>query len=160
MSIFEILNSFLKRSVVGEFPTRLHLVRLFALQLHQDSLSEQSSVPAVTLTLQEMDITAIEASPVLVDSAGGVSAPSRVTLLARVVMGVWRYYQQFLPAVRNFQDLLRAPIERRLKGEVKIGKWDRLSTYGLIEHSDRMHKKLNKVPIIYGIFILIGVYFH
>lgn len=38
----------------------------------------------------------------------------------------------------------RGPIERRLKGEVKIGKWDQLSTYGLIEHSERVHKKLNK----------------
>ena len=145
LSIFEILNSFLKRSVVGEFPTRLHLVRLFALQLHQDSLSELSSLPT-TPTL-DVDITTVVVNPVLSSSASGVTTPTRLTLLARVVMGVWRYYQQFLPAVRNFQDLLRAPIERRLKGEVKIGKWDRLSTYGLIEHSDRMHKKLNKVTI-------------
>ena len=155
-SIFEILNSFLKRSVVGEFPTRLHLVRLFALQLHQDALSEQPSQP--TTISQGMDTTIIEASLLFLDSASCVTTPSRLTLLARVVMGVWRYYQQFLPAVRSFQDLLRSPIERRLKGEVKIGKWDRLSTYGLIEHSDRMHKKLNKVPTIDSIYTPIWVH--
>jgi MoxR-like ATPase len=131
LSIFEILNVFLKRTVVGEFPTRLHLVRLFALQLHQDSLAEPSDPD--TPGSNENDPKTLP----------GLSLKSR---LARIVMGVWRYYQQFLPAVRRFQDILRDPIEKRLKGEVKIGKWDQLSTYGLIEHSERVHKKLNKVP--------------
>ena len=131
LSIFEILNVFLKRTVVGEFPTRLHLVRLFALQLHQDSIAE-SSDPLTPGSDENDPDTALH----------GLSLKSR---LARVVMGVWRYYQQFLPAVRRFQDILRDPIEKRLKGEVKIGKWDQLSTYGLIEHSERVHKKLNKV---------------
>ena len=144
LSIFDILNSFLKRSVVGEFPTRLHLVRLFALQLHQDSLPTAHAKSKDTNSIDSIDMK-IDGDIANKESTKTPPEQSLKTRLARVVMGVWRYYQQFLPAVRKFQDLLRGPIERRLKGEVKIGKWDQLSTYGLLDHSERVHKKLNKV---------------
>ena len=151
-NIFEILNSFLKRSVVGEFPTRLHLVRLFALQLHQDTLQEFDNIAtAATMSnvvvFGDVEDEEVEEREEVEGSSNSSSSmePSLKQQLARIVMGVWRYYEQFLSVVRRFQDILREPIERRLKGEVKIGKWDQLSTYGLIEHSERVHKKLNKV---------------
>jgi hypothetical protein len=140
-SIFDILNSFLSRSNVGEFPTRLHLVRLFALQLHQDTVLSNINIDIADITLDGTLSDGISTEGVLPVAEDASSLKKQ---LARVVMGVWRYYEQFLSAVRRFQDLLRGPIERRLKGEVKIGKWDQLSTYGLIEHSERVHKKLNK----------------
>lgn len=140
-SIFDILNSFLSRSNVGEFPTRLHLVRLFALQLHQDTVLSNVNIDIINGSLDGSLSDVVSAERVLPIAEDASSLKKQ---LARVVMGVWRYYEQFLSAVRRFQDLLRGPIERRLKGEVKIGKWDQLSTYGLIEHSERVHKKLNK----------------
>ena len=161
-NIFEILNSFLKRAVVGEFPTRLHLVRLFALQLHQDTIPEcnatSTATAAATATIIVLDDVDHEGGGGEVDGVGeGIESssmpPSLKRQLARMVMGVWRYYQQFLSVVRRFQDILREPIERRLKGEVKIGKWDQLSTYGLIEHSERVHKKLNKVCKLHSILL-------
>lgn len=151
-SIFEILNYFLQRSVVGEFPTRVHLVRLFALQLHQDAMEASDTD---TGSNSSRSHSSSSSSSTIADTISNDETTTQMNAdgnkislkkqLARVVMGVWRYYQQFLPAVRAFQDMLRGPIERRLKGEVKIGKWDQLSTYGLIEHSERVHKKLNKV---------------
>ena len=58
-------------------------------------------------------------------------------------LGVWRHYEQWLPAVRRYMTLLRQPLETRLKNEVKIGKWDQMTTYGLLEHSEKIHRKLN-----------------
>ena len=48
------------------------------------------------------------------------------------------------PRTRPINAPLQAPLETRLKNEVKIGKWDQMSTYGLIEHSEKIHRKLNK----------------
>eukprot|EP00601_Ochromonadales_sp_CCMP2298_P036437 CAMPEP_0173366452 /NCGR_PEP_ID=MMETSP1144-20121109/24246_1 /TAXON_ID=483371 /ORGANISM="non described non described, Strain CCMP2298" /LENGTH=228 /DNA_ID=CAMNT_0014317109 /DNA_START=235 /DNA_END=918 /DNA_ORIENTATION=- len=64
--------------------------------------------------------------------------------LANIATGLWLYYEQYLPTVRSFQDTLRAPIQAKLQGEVKIGKWDRLNVYALVEFSDKIHRKLNK----------------
>jgi hypothetical protein len=176
LKIFELLNAFLSSCSVGEFPTRVHLVRLFALQLEQEALlyaaATATTTTRATAAMTKTDGSSGLADDLLVDLDGtslditsgievevevevGVDVSSREEhrlRLARlqrrvghVASGMWRYYEQFLSTVRTFQDQLREPIETRLKGEVKIGKWDQLSTYGLIEHSEKIHRKLNKV---------------
>ena len=67
--------------------------------------------------------------------------------VACILLNIWRYYEFFLPKVRQFQDLLKSPIQTRLQEQVKIGKWDNMSTYGLIEHSEKIHRKLNQVRL-------------
>eukprot|EP01041_Mallomonas_annulata_P000547 gene547-1048_t len=96
-SLFDAIDSFLRTSDVGEFPTRLHMTRLFALQCLQESS---------------------------------------------------------LNHIRNFQTQLRIPLQQKFKDEVKISRWDQLSTYALIEHSERIHRKLNKLLREYEIDIL------
>lgn len=115
--IFSILEGLLKSSNVGEFPTRLHLVRVFAAQLLFESQS----------------------------SNGTNNHTATKRKLANLVYGVWRYYEQFLPAVRKFQDTLSNPIQTRIKNEIKIGKWDDLNTYALLEHSEKIHRKLSRI---------------
>jgi midasin (ATPase involved in ribosome maturation) len=55
------------------------------------------------------------------------------------------YYSQFLPTVRKFQELLKAPLQTRLNDEIKISRWDELNVYTAMEHSERVHRKLTKI---------------
>jgi MoxR-like ATPase len=144
--IFTTLDGFLRTSVVGEFPTRLHLLRLFALQLQLEckvnTFSESQSSASAPATSEKAKRKARRSG------VPGATAANPMLLLkarlANIVTGIWQYYDQFLPIVRNFQDLLKGPIQTKLKGEVKIGKWDQLNTYALIEYSEKIHRKLNK----------------
>jgi len=121
-SLFDILDGFLRKCNLGEFPCRLHLVRLFALQMEQECLQEKEEEEEVERVLRRIQ-----------------------QRRAHLVFGIWRYYAQFLPLVRNFQDSHRDPLITRIRGEVKIGKWDQMSTYALMAHSEKTHGKLNKL---------------
>jgi len=137
--LFSTLESFLSQSSVGEFPARLHLIRLFALQLqleHRLLLTEDcthNSTKQVSASKRHEKHR--KRSSHMAELKG---------MLANIVCGIWHYFDQFLPIVRKFQDVLKNPIQTRLKGEVKMGKWDQLNTYALIEYSDKIHRKLNK----------------
>lgn len=131
--VFSTVESFLSQSTVGEFPTRLHLIRLFGLQLqleHQMLYDDEQPMK--------------ESKSRGKGKRKAKQAAELKGRLANIVGGLWQYFEQFLPVVRKFQDLLREPIQGRLKGEVKMGKWDQLNTYALIEYSDKIHRKLNK----------------
>jgi len=65
-------------------------------------------------------------------------------MFGSMVYTLWRYYDQFLPIVRNFQEILKNPIEQKIKDEVKIGKWDQYGSYAVLEASEKTHRKLNK----------------
>ena len=175
--VFGTLDGFLRSSTVGEFPTRLHLVRLFALQLQQEVLIAQAQLQQCKQDgdmgekqqeeeEEEQELVVGAASkkskrskgrkhsgsrgPATSSRAATVSGDEYVPPLeakskvATLLFSVWQYYDQFLPAVRRFQSSLREPIQQRLRGEVKMGKWDQLNAYALIEHSERTHRKLTK----------------
>jgi midasin len=122
--VFDMVDGFMRSSMVGQFPTRLHLLRLFALQLKQQCLLEAD-----------------------------VSTSAQASV-ANIVYSVWQYYEQYLPIIRDFQDKLRSPIQEKLRDQSKIGKWDQLGTYAVIEHSERVHRKLNKLIREYQVDVL------
>ena len=113
MGVFDLLDKFIRLSVVGSFPTRLHLIRIFSIQLLQNVNSNQESL-------------------------------QHIRMFGSMVYTLWRYYDQFLPIVRNFQEILKNPIEQKIKDEVKIGKWDQYGSYAVLEASEKTHRKLNK----------------
>ena len=123
--IFDSLDGFMRSGVVGEFPARLHLLRLYALELLQTG---------------DTDISGIEDEDML-------HMYKRVLRckMGHITYGVWQYYSLFLPAVRSFQEMLKSPIEKRIRDEIKISKWDHLNAYAVMEHSERVHRKLNKL---------------
>ena len=137
--IFEIVDTFLNSSTVGQYASRLHIVRLFSLQLLQECSFTLSS------TIEEENMT---------ERTAKQSHYLLRERLSRMLVGLWRYYDQFLPAVRKFQDSLKASIQKRLKDEVKMGKWDQLNTYAVIEHSEKAHRKLNKFLREYQVDVL------
>lgn len=126
--LFSLVDGFCRSSVLGEFPTRLHMLRLFALQLFQQHKQER---------------------PVALPKSGKPNKAYKQKAfrvrLGNIVYSVWRYYEQFLPLARQFQELLKIPIHQKLTDEIKLSKWDAQNTYALIEHSERIHKKLNRL---------------
>eukprot|EP00563_Minutocellus_polymorphus_P011097 CAMPEP_0181061420 /NCGR_PEP_ID=MMETSP1070-20121207/22512_1 /TAXON_ID=265543 /ORGANISM="Minutocellus polymorphus, Strain NH13" /LENGTH=5087 /DNA_ID=CAMNT_0023141375 /DNA_START=277 /DNA_END=15540 /DNA_ORIENTATION=+ len=84
------------------------------------------------------------AEEVMSDCAeNGPSPPERLAL-GRVLKSVWKHYSQFLSIVDAAKQSLRGPIEKRLKDEVKLSKWDEQSYYSLAESTEKSHRKLMK----------------
>jgi len=71
------------------------------------------------------------------------SAPERLAL-GRVLKSLWKHYSQFLPIIDAAKQNLRGPIEKRLKDEVQLSKWDEQSYYSLAESTEKSHRKLMK----------------
>ncbi len=74
------------------------------------------------------------------------SAASLWTLQqSRALWSVHAYYQQFEPIVNAKIDSMIAPIQGKLKDEVKLAKWDEQTYYALAESTEKNHRKLMKV---------------
>ena len=59
--------------------------------------------------------------------------------LARLLQSLCNYYSRFVPLLIQTKAKLRDPIEKRLKDEVKLAKWDEQSYYSLVSlNKDRM----------------------
>ena len=65
-------------------------------------------------------------------------------VLGRILKSVWKHYCEFVPIVNATKVNLRGPIEKRLKDEVKLAKWDEQSYYALAESAEKSHRKLMK----------------
>ena len=52
--------------------------------------------------------------------------------LARLLQSLCNYYSRFIPLLMQTKTKLRDPIEKRLKDEVKLAKWDEQSYYSLV----------------------------
>jgi midasin len=52
--------------------------------------------------------------------------------LARLMHSLWNYYERLMPIIMNRKDKQREPIEKRLKDEVKLAKWDEQTYYSLV----------------------------
>lgn len=151
-SVFDIVDGFLRNSLVGQFPMRLHLIRLFTLQMQQDLHSKRVVSAGGAKSFDDAaydadlasDVASVLGQSTVFTTGEGQSERLRERV-ANTVFGVWQYYDQFLPAIRKFQETLKSPIQQKLKDQIKIGKWDQMNTYALIEHSERVHRKLNKL---------------
>jgi midasin len=62
--------------------------------------------------------------------------------LSRCVMSISTYYNQFIPKVKDELSRLRSPVEKKLKDEVKLAKWDEKNYYAASESSERNYRKL------------------
>ena len=84
--VFNTVDKYLNSAVVGEFPTRLHFVRLLSLDMFQSSQFSQLS-----------------------DNASAAQQKKNRLQLFKsyICYGVWQYYEQFLGLVRGFQELMK-----------------------------------------------------
>jgi hypothetical protein len=52
--------------------------------------------------------------------------------LARLLHSLWNYYYRLIPVLMHKKNKQREPIEKRLKDEVKLAKWDEQTYYSLV----------------------------
>jgi midasin (ATPase involved in ribosome maturation) len=69
------------------------------------------------------------------------SKPSR-RIKATILTSLHEHYSKFIPIIAAEKERLRKPIEKRLKGDVKLAKWDEQSYYALAESAEKSHMKL------------------
>ena len=122
-AVFDSLDQFLRSAVVGEFSTRLHLVRLFALRLEQ-----KAQVMIISSSFSKASST--------------VADIPHVQTLSNLLYGLWRFYEQFARTVEQFKEGMHRPVQQKIQEEIKISRWDHMSVYGLLENSDKVHRKL------------------
>ncbi|CAM9114855.1 unnamed protein product [Choristocarpus tenellus] len=65
--------------------------------------------------------------------------------LGTLLYSLWRYYSQFAGEVASARDAVRQGIEKKLKEEAKLAKWDEQTYYSLAESSEKSHRKLTKL---------------
>jgi hypothetical protein len=64
---------------------------------------------------------------------------------SRALWSVHAYYSQFESILRTKIDNMIAPIQTKLKEEVKLAKWDDQTYYSLAESTEKNHRKLMKL---------------
>ncbi len=153
-NIFDALDAFLRTSTVGEFDGRLYLIRAFSGQLACSSRF---------LNGEGGNERSIDASGPRLGSFNKRELSIHYHRLSLLLLRLWRHYHQFSVAVRAYSDGMKAPIEKSILDEVKLGKWDDQTYYSLAEASQRTHRKLTRllksydevlkssvVPILHG----------
>ena len=89
-------------------------MRILALQLQQEILTAGAGTGAGAGAAT----TGAGAAGAGAAGAGAAAVQEGRLRVAHMALGLWRYYSQFLPLVRSFQDLLRQPILTKLRDEV------------------------------------------
>ncbi|XP_056015325.1 midasin-like isoform X2 [Ostrea edulis] len=64
--------------------------------------------------------------------------------MMRLLWNLHQFYCQFLPLVRDKIQQLRQPIEKELKGFVKIARWTDMNYWALKQTTDKTHRTLHK----------------
>ena len=67
------------------------------------------------------------------------------------------HYSQFIGVINAEKTKLRIPIEKKLRDEVKLAKWDEQSYYALAESAEKSHMKLMKIVREYDEVLQINV---
>ncbi|KAJ3035683.1 AAA ATPase midasin [Rhizophlyctis rosea] len=113
-SMLTAVDEFCNSSTLGEFATRITMLRTFYLHLKCASLE----VPEVQRHHFES--------------------------VGNIVWNVCQYYEQFEPEVKNLISGLRKPIVKELNEYVKIASWKDVNVYALKESATRTHHHLHK----------------
>ena len=113
--LIQVLDTFILTSPLGEFEERMEILRSFSLQLRKEIFSRPGE--ASSWRLQQY----------------------------RALSSIWFYYMQFFDHISSHLAHLREPIEKRLKDEVKLARWDEQSYYSLADSTEKNHRKLMKI---------------
>ncbi|CAH1229365.1 MDN1 [Branchiostoma lanceolatum] len=76
--------------------------------------------------------------------AAAVAANQQQAVVANVLWNLHCYYQQFVPTVQDTIKDLRAPVEKELKGFVKIARWSDLNFWAMKDSVEKTRRTLHK----------------
>ncbi|XP_078617566.1 midasin-like [Branchiostoma floridae x Branchiostoma japonicum] len=76
--------------------------------------------------------------------AAAVADNKQQAVVANVLWNLHCYYRQFLPTVQDTIKDLRAPVEKELKGFVKIARWSDLNFWAMKDSVEKTRRTLHK----------------
>jgi len=117
--LVKTVDTLILSSGIGEFETRLELLLSFSrdLLLNYDSCHRNMQNPKLHLS--------------------GLA-------FSRLLHSMWCYYTHFRKSILAKIAMVKQPIEKKLKDEAKLAKWDDQSYYSLAESAEKNHRKLFK----------------
>lgn len=114
--VAKVLEDFIQNAPVGEYSTRLDLLRTFHHHLGQAATDTEDPNQA-----------------------------TRWRKLAAILYNVYRYYAQFLGAVQATVAAGMAPLEKDLKDFVALAKWEDRGFYAMKASTERAQRHLHKL---------------
>jgi MoxR-like ATPase len=145
------LRAFLEQSTLGEFLPRLDILWAFA--GHLDAVTatydrfERRDAPGSPNT----DGDAVMNGEVDLNTAGTTSRQHReyFSRLASLVRSVCQLHAHCVPAVEDAVREARLPLEKDLKGFVKLARWKDSNFAALKEAAEKTHRALHKFVVRY-----------
>ena len=155
--LFSTIDEFVRLSKLGEFQSRLALLRSFACHARVQHALLRASTYAHPEGLEgawSRSIVYAGNNPGGRDVEEGAEAASLEDhaeeaearlQLSNILYHVYRFYGQHLGAVRAALSSSRAPCEKELKDQTKLAKWDEQTYYSLVEASNKSHRMLHRI---------------
>ena len=123
VALYDSLSAFLRSQCkLGEFETRLDIVRTFAHHMAVAAHTAQSSSTNASLHLRQFHLR-----------------------LHALLLNVCDFHEQWLPLVAAFIAKTAAPLEKQLMEQVRLARWDLANYEQLRESSDKNHRRLVSV---------------
>ncbi|KAG7670517.1 hypothetical protein KSW81_003079 [Nannochloris sp. 'desiccata'] len=119
------IEQFIQGSPLGEYKTRLNLLKSFQGQILASLLSLS------VLENEDEDFVAAK--------------KQRNTFLAAILSNMHRYYSQFIPAVEKAVAAGLAPSEKDLRDFVKLAKWEDRGYYAMKASTEKAQRHLHKL---------------
>lgn len=136
------IDSLLRSCTVGEFPSLLHSLSIMFCLCNKQLVREKQG-------LDDFIHLKRRSKALKRQFLNRIHRYSIKLRVVKLTLGIWEFYFSFLPLVEKFQRLLQEPIAQKVKDEIKLGKWDALNVYAILDNSEKIHRKLAKVVLEY-----------
>ncbi|KAL4232858.1 AAA ATPase midasin [Mactra antiquata] len=125
--VIKSLKQFIEHSTLGDYHTRLDM--LLGYHCHLVAMSDNMK-----------ELVAMETD----SSSDDVTEQSKRQELQCTLWNMYKFYGRFSETVKLELEKLRAPIEKELKGFVKIARWSDINYWALKQASEKTHRTLHK----------------
>jgi len=151
--LYEALDEFIITSSLGQLKTRMSIVLGFYQQMHLEIVEGFTG----NADAKEDGQAASSASAA---SSGSAHRTPRMRLalrerISRLLLNLYQYYEQFLPWVDELVRRKKAPLEKQLREQVRLAKWDLSNFWSLKESAEKSHRKLHKFSKEYEEILLL-----
>ncbi|WAR08077.1 MDN1-like protein [Mya arenaria] len=151
----KIIKQFMEKSTLGDFQARLQMIvsfhcSLVAMESQEANTvsmdTEQNGKNEVSMDMDQIG-TILETdaeSDQKKDKETSQETIERRRIMANVLWNVYQFYSRFFDSVKAELHRLRQPIEKELKGFVKIARWSDINYWALKLTAEKTHRTLHK----------------
>jgi MoxR-like ATPase len=150
--LYEALDEFIQKSNVGELKTRMSILLGFYQQMHLEIVEGFGGSGHGAASGH---MSAHEAEQ---DISSHRTIRMRLSLrirISKLLLNLYQYYEQFIPSVDDLVKHKKAPLEKSLREQVRLAKWDLSNFWSLKESAEKSHRKLQKYSKDYEEILLL-----